>query len=387
MTGEGGPVTVADEESPGVLAEVRKIARDIAPHAAEVDVQGAVDTDVLGRLSATGLLRTFQPARYGGLEGDPVVFFRAIRLLSRACTATGWLASQLGAHAWHLALFDDRAQHDVWGADSTALLSSCYLPEGTMTRVRGGYRLRGRWRTATGARHTAWCFLAAVLLDEQGEPVDYLDVIVPADDYTVERTWDPIGLRAIEADAVAVEDAFVPDYRVFGSRARSQLGDREAAARLAPVFRLPYSAIHTHAVAVPSLGAAEGAYFAMVEDRPEVAALPAVVRAVADLHAAWAQVERNVQELMDQARTDVVPELALAIRARRDQALSASRASVAVSVFLDAAGAEAWTRHHPLQRAWREAQVAQANLANSADDVLGIYGRWACGADISDRWW
>lgn len=63
------------------------------------------------------------------------------------------------------------------------------------------------------------------------------------------------------------------------------------------------------------------------------------------------------------------------------------RSVQAIGTFLDAAGTEAWARHHPLQRAWREAQVALTNAANAVDETLSIYGRWAYGLDIGDRWW
>lgn len=376
-----------DETAEKLLAEIRAMVPELAREAANVDVQGSVDEAVIDRLDELGMFRTFRPERYGGLEGDPVAFFRAVRLLSRGCMATGWIASLLGAHEWHLALFDERAQEEVWGSGERALMSSCYLPDGTLTPTKDGYRLGGRWRSAAGIHQARWCFVGAVLLDEQGEPVDYVDMLMPEDDYEIEQSWDPTGLRAIAADSVVIGGAVVPEHRIFGSQGRTRLMDPEQLARLAPVHRLPYSTIHTHAVAVPALGAAEGAYAALVADRPEAASLPAVARAAADLHAGWTQLERNLRDLMEHARTTRPHDDALAIRARRDQAMAAERAGRAIDVFLDAAGAEAWGRHHPLQRAWRESRVAQANAANAADDVLGMYGRWASGADISDRWW
>lgn len=380
-------MTDATLEENGTLEEIRAMVPELARDAAEVDIQGRVDDRVIDRLDRLGLFRTFRPLDHGGLAGDPVDFFRAVRLLSRGCTATGWVASALASHEWHLALFDSGAQDDVWSGGERALITSCYLPDGTATPAPGGYRVSGRWRAATGVHHAGWAILAATVLDTDDQPVDYLQVLVPAGDYTVEQSWDPTGLRAIGADSIVVTDAVVPTHRVFGASGRMGHEDAATLASLAPVHRLPYSTITTHAVAVPALGAAEGAYAALVAERPEAAELPTVARTVTDLHASWLQVQRNLADLMEIARTEAVPDEDAALRARRDQALLAERGVRAISYLLDAAGTEAWGRHHPLQRAWREAQVARTNAANHAEDVLSTYGRWIYGVEIDDRWW
>lgn len=379
--------TLAADAHTELLDAVRAMVPDLARDAADVEMTGAVDPAVIDRLEEAGLFRAFRPARYGGTEADPEVFFRAVRLLSRGCFATGWVASLIGAHEWHLALFDQRAQDDVWGAGTRAQISSSYTPDGMLTPTRGGYRLTGRWRTATGIHGADWVLLGALLLDEGGEPVDYVGALVPAADFTIEESWDPTGLRAVAADAVVTNDVFVPDYRTFGWQERTRQQDVESARDLAPVHRMPYATIHTHAVAMPLLGAAEGAYAALVAERPEAESLPHVNRAVVSLEASWAQLSHNLRVLMDHARSNAAPDTELVIRSRRDQVMAAERSMQAIGVFIDAAGTEAWGRRHPLQRAWRESQVALTNAANAVEDTLSIYGRWAYGVDIGDRWW
>lgn len=370
-----------------LLAEVRALVPELTRDAAEVEVTGAVSPSVIDRLEVAGLFRMFRPARWGGAEADPEEFFRAVRLLARGSFATGWVASLYGAREWHLSLFDERAQEEVWGAGTRTLVSSSYTPDGLLTPTRGGHRLSGRWRTATGIHAADWVLLGALLLDDKGEPVDYVGALVPASDYTIEESWDPTGLRAVAADSVVVVDAFVPDHRTFGSTERTRQLDPESTRQLAPVHRMPYATIHTHAVAVPLIGAAEGAYAALVAERPEADGLPNVNRAVVAIEASWAQLTANLRVLMDHALDNAAPDTDLVIRSRRDQVMAAERSTQAIGVFLEAAGTEAWSRHHPLQRAWREAQVALTNAANAVEDTLSIYGRWAYGGDIGDRWW
>ncbi|WP_158296446.1 acyl-CoA dehydrogenase family protein [Nocardioides albidus] len=375
------------EATDAIIAQVREMLPDLARDAAAVEINGAVDARVVERLGEIGFFRMLRPQRYGGFEADPVSFFRAVRLLSRSCPATGWIASVLGGHEWHLSLFDDRALAEVWGADPHALLASSYTPDGQLTPTDGGYRLSGRWRTSTGIHHASWAVLGALLLDGNGEPVDFVGALVPAADYRIEERWDPTGLRAVAADGVVVENAFVPSYRTFGARERMLQEDPAWAANVAPLHRMPYSVIHTHAVAVPVIGAAEGAYDALLADHPAAATVPSVARAATDLHVAWRQLTGHLERLLERAERNEPPDTESAIRARRDQSLAAERAVRAIGTFLDAAGPEAWERRHPLQRAWRDAQVAATNAANSVDQTLSIFGRWAYGLDVGDRWW
>ncbi|WP_234433386.1 acyl-CoA dehydrogenase family protein, partial [Streptomyces sp. NRRL WC-3549] len=43
-------------------------------------------------LARAGVFRMLQPARYGGLESDPVDFYQVVRAISAVCCSTGWVA-------------------------------------------------------------------------------------------------------------------------------------------------------------------------------------------------------------------------------------------------------------------------------------------------------
>jgi 3-hydroxy-9,10-secoandrosta-1,3,5(10)-triene-9,17-dione monooxygenase len=47
-------------------------------------------------------------------------------------------------HPWQLALFDEKAQHEMWGKDPARMHSSSYNPTGKAEKVAGGYRLSGQ---------------------------------------------------------------------------------------------------------------------------------------------------------------------------------------------------------------------------------------------------
>ena len=58
----------------------------------------------------------------------------------------------IGVHNWHLALFDQQAQEDVWGDDSTVRISSSYAPmgAGVVTETGDGYIVNGAWNWSSG---------------------------------------------------------------------------------------------------------------------------------------------------------------------------------------------------------------------------------------------
>ncbi|MBK6810608.1 MAG: flavin-dependent monooxygenase, partial [Sandaracinaceae bacterium] len=63
--------------------------------------------------------------------------------MASACPSSAWVLGVVSVHSWQLALFPDQAQQDVWGSDSSTLISSSYMPVGTVQRTEGGYTLSG----------------------------------------------------------------------------------------------------------------------------------------------------------------------------------------------------------------------------------------------------
>ncbi|MFD4183552.1 acyl-CoA dehydrogenase family protein, partial [Rhodococcus sp. NPDC058514] len=178
-----------------VLASVRELLPDIADQARATEEARRVSVETIQALTDTGVFRMLQPKRYGGAEADPVQFYETVRAISGACGSTGWVTSVLGVHPWHLALYDDRAQAEVWGDDPDVLVCSSYALMGTVTPVEGGFELSGVWRFSSGCDHADWALLGAIMVGGKGEPSDFTTVLVPRADYRIQDVWDTVGLR------------------------------------------------------------------------------------------------------------------------------------------------------------------------------------------------
>lgn len=171
-------------------------------------------------LYEVGVLQAFQPVRWGGGEHHPSEIFEAVMTLAEGDASVGWVAGVVGVHSFHLALFDERAQAEVWGNAPKALIGSPYAPTGTAKRVDGGYLLSGTWRFSSGCHQCDWTFLGANLPDENGAVAQFIGerwaaLLLPKSDYEIVENWNVHGLRATGSHDIVVKDAFVPDHRIL----------------------------------------------------------------------------------------------------------------------------------------------------------------------------
>src|SRR5918999_6265106 len=106
-----------------VLERARKLAPALRERAAEAEAQRTMPAATMRDLHASGLLRILQPRRWGGMELDFVSYVDIPIEIGRGCASTSWNVVNLLMHHWMIALFDERAQAEVWGANPDALIA------------------------------------------------------------------------------------------------------------------------------------------------------------------------------------------------------------------------------------------------------------------------
>ena len=77
-----------------------------------------IPAETIREMQDAGFFRVLQPARHGGYEMHPQVFYEIQMALGEGCMSTAWIYGVIGVHPFQLALFDARAQSDV-GASRT----------------------------------------------------------------------------------------------------------------------------------------------------------------------------------------------------------------------------------------------------------------------------
>ncbi|MDH6288720.1 3-hydroxy-9,10-secoandrosta-1,3,5(10)-triene-9,17-dione monooxygenase oxygenase subunit [Rhodococcus sp. NM-2] len=382
-----------------VLRSVRGLLPMIAERADKVDESRRVSEQVIRELGDAGMFKMLQPRRYGGTEGDPVHFYEVVRAVSGVCGSTGWLASVLGVHPWHLALFDDRAQRDVWGHDDSVLVSSAYAPVGRLVPVEGGYRLTGDWHFSSGCEHASWALLGAMVVGTAGRPVDFMTALVPRSDYRIHDVWDVVGMRGTASNEISAEDVFVPDYRIKRNYETAQLRGPGQKVNRGPLYRLPFATLFTTAVAAPGVGIVAGCYeryLTFMRERVRLSlgggrfvddqfAQVAVARASSEIDAAILQMDRNVRELWELAEAGEELPMGLRLRVRRDQVRATERALDAIDLLFKTAGGSSLSRGNAIERSWRDAHAGSVHVANEPERALALFGRGAFGLPVEDN--
>ncbi|MEJ2410795.1 MAG: acyl-CoA dehydrogenase family protein [Novosphingobium sp.] len=99
-----------------------------------------VPAETIAAFQEAGFFKILQPRRFGGYEMSPAVYCEVARTLAEGCMGSAWVYGVVAVHNWQLALFDPQAAEDVWGDDSSVLISSSYMPTGKAVKVEGGYR-------------------------------------------------------------------------------------------------------------------------------------------------------------------------------------------------------------------------------------------------------
>jgi 3-hydroxy-9,10-secoandrosta-1,3,5(10)-triene-9,17-dione monooxygenase len=379
---------VAENAGHEVIDGVRELLPTLRERAQEAEDARIIPSESIKSIEGTGLFRLLQPAAFGGLEADPLTFYTAVRLIASACGSTGWVASVLGVHPWHVGLFPAEAQQDVWGTDSATRISSSYAPTGKARKVQGGHQLGGRWSFSSGCDHASWVLLGQIVTDVDNRPIDFRTFLLPRADYVIEDVWDTVGLRGTGSNDIVLSDVFVPEYRSLSFTDVSRLVCPGQELNRAPLYKLPYGSVFSYSITTPIIGVATGAYQAHVaytRERVRVAyvgqkaaqdpfAQVRVAEAAAEIDAAWTALERNMMDLMSCVRTGQPIPVDLRLRVRRDQVRGTGQAIHAVDRLFENSGGRALKSGTPIQRFWRDAHAGRVHAINDPERALSMYG-------------
>jgi len=377
-----------------LLAAARALVPALRSRTGKAEALRRVPEETIDDLHRAGLFRMLQPARVGGAELPIRALVEICSIIGSACGSTAWVLGNLAHHHWMLGLWDPRAQDEVWGESPDALVASAFVfPAGHAYREEGGYRLSGRWKFSSGIDPSRWNMVGAIVHDPvNGGEGEYRMFLLPQRDYRPIDTWFVAGLKGTGSKDVAVEDAFVPEYRTL---AVAQTKDGSApglAVNTGPLFRLPCFDLFPYVVAGASLGIAQGAATSFIEETSSRIAAYSVARvadyaavqirlaeAMAAIDAARLLLLNNCDEVMAIARGCGFPTIEQRVRYRRDGAYAARLCTQAVDQLFQAYGADALYDMRAIQRAFRDVHAANSHAALTWDVAATLYGKVALG--------
>jgi 3-hydroxy-9,10-secoandrosta-1,3,5(10)-triene-9,17-dione monooxygenase len=361
----------------------------VRERAGEVEQRGVISREVMNWLTEANVFRAMQPRQWGGLELDPATFFEGMVRIASACGSTGWVASVVGIHPWHIAMFDQRAQSDVWSGNPDAMASTSYAPTGQVRRVTDGFRLSGRWSYSSGVDHCDWVIVGAAVPDDEpgGAGPEFRSFLVPRGDFTVDQeTWHVTGLVGTGSKDVVIKDAFVPECRTHSSTQVHERTDPGRAVNHGPLYQLPWSTVFPYAIGSPAIGAAVGALPAFIDNNRQrvsiaggrtVSASSALHLRLADslttIEAARARLTLTWQDFLARVTRGEEVRYVLRTRCRYEEAHAIAQCANAVYRALEVNGGRTMNADEALQRFFRDLLAMRNHIAAALDLNASAY--------------
>ncbi len=351
-----------------------------------------VPAETIAEMQEAGFFRILQPKRFGGYEMNPNVFFDVQKLIAEGCMSTGWIYGVVGCHPYELALFHDKAQQEVWGANNDMLVSSTYQPVGQVEVVEGGFTLSGRWGFSTGSLHCGWVLLGALVWPEGGPgsgPPDMRTFLLPRSDYQIiEGTWETFGLQGTGSLDIVVDKAFVPEYRTHRAIDGFLCQNPGQAENDAPLFSLPWAQVFVRSVSTAAFGGARAAVNAamtIMKDRVSTntgkasKADPMLHAAIAAAHSQIIEMEQNLRLTFDDLMSIAESGQPIPMEKRALYAYQSSmvvrRLARLVDDMVQLLGGRAIYMSSEIIQPWLDVNAARAHVANDpanrTPDVVG----------------
>ena len=387
----------ADVDYDEAMRRARALVPVLRERAEAAEVGRQMQKETLDDLHRTGLLRFHQPRRWGGMELPFVALFDVPAEISRGCASTGWNVANLGVHHWMLALYDERAQEDVWGPNPDVVIpSGIAYPQGRGRRVDGGFLISGLWNFSSGVDHGDWNMLAVMVRDGE-RVVDHRMCLVPKSDYEIIDDWHTLGMRSTGSKSVRATDVFVPEHRAL-SMYRARGGSEFPGARVNanPIYRVPLAALGSHCLAGAGVGNAQAALELTIEAIKERSTTYTAMRMrdfqTVQLRVAEAGVKIDAARLVIRtdcfeaeriARDGHVPAIEEKLRFKRNVAYAIALCTEAVDTLHALAGANGIYDRYPIQRLFRDQHALAAHIGFSWDAQGAPWGLVILGGDFS----
>jgi 3-hydroxy-9,10-secoandrosta-1,3,5(10)-triene-9,17-dione monooxygenase len=378
------------------LARARALVPVLRERAPRAEDMRALLPETESDLHASGLLRMTQPKRWGGMELDWVSMFELPVEIGRGCASSAWNLANLAIHHWMLALYDERAQAEVWEENPDALIASgIAYPQGRARKVDGGFVIDGYWNFSSGVDGASWNMLAVTVKDGDAV-VDHRMCLVPRGEFEIVDDWHVLGMRGTGSKSVKVRDLFVPEYRALCMYlARGEAQYPGAKTNRHPHYAIPLSGLGSHCIAGAAVGNAQAALeltldavrdrntnYTALRMREFQAVQLRVAAAGARVDAARLIIKNDCLEAQSIAEAKRAPTLDEKLRWKRNVAYAVQLSTEAVDNLHAMAGARGIYDHYPIQRLFRDAHALMGHIGFSWDAQATPWGQVALGGDF-----
>ncbi|MEV0846475.1 acyl-CoA dehydrogenase family protein [Streptomyces sp. NPDC049954] len=378
-------------------AELTQRARDLVPllreHAPRAEHEARLTDEVVAALTEAGIFRMRLPARYGGYECDTATLVDVSTELGRGDGSVAFDVVAWWIMSWNIGLFPDEVQDEVF-ADADVRVCGTLAPTATAAPTEGGVLVDGSWAFNSGAAHSSWKVLSAMLPTPDGGAVPIMG-IAPIDAFEVVEDWRVAGLRGTGSVTLVGRQVFVPEARYIPV---PDLLQQQYASKLNagnPMYRAPI----VGAVSAATCGKLIGLARAAQEEFLQRSARRPITNTdyerqldapVTHLQVAEAALKTDEAEYHARRLAAMVDDKAAAGQEWTLQERAYARVAVgrvcqlaaqAVDLVAGAAGASSIYSDQLVQRVRRDVQAINMHALNLPSTNLELYGRVLCGLE------
>lgn len=377
-----------------IIERARALQDLVRTHAQAGDDNRRVSQEVVDALQRAGLFHISVPKRLGGSGANFRTFIDAVAEIGRADGGTAWAMALLNVCTWFASLFSPQAQIDSFGTTPGARICGIFTPPAKTTIVDGGVRLTGEWWYASGSLHAQWATLGTRLDDNQDGSPNMALALVPFSDLTLRDTWNVAGMRASGSNTLVANDVFVPNHRIqtfadlaTETYARDGSDEPNDYASFVPVAEI--------VLVAAQIGLARGAidltlqkspkkpiaYTVFSESRNSPVHQIELAEAVSEADQAYMLVARACADIDRAASQRCKLDPLTRARIRMDTGQAGRLCRTSINRLLSVNGASSFALANPLQRMWRDSEVASRHAFVLPEVASLVYGRVLYGVE------
>jgi len=381
-----------DERVEDLVAAAKSMQPYLLEMAPKHERDRRLDAEVINKLLAADMFKVAVPRRWGGLCFSAHGMAQVAVELAKGCPSTGWIYCISNSASWVASLAPDAVQEDVF-ADGVPIMCSAVNPPGTFTKVDGGYMVNGAFPYSSGCFNSAWGMFALASKNAEGRFIPAGQFYAPLSDATIQDTWFVAGLKGTGSNTVVFKDAFLPEHRLVPPAPPGQPPGKKHVGEPSDYFAL---LPHLRSVMLGVLvGMAEAALEIVTGGTSKRGIVYTTYARQTDSHVVQKEIGEaatmihTARVLMDSANR-LIDEAALSQRTityleqtrNKGETVFATDLLVkAVDKLMYVSGSSGFMESTPLQRYWRDLNVAARHAANVPHVGYEMYGRALMGVE------
>jgi alkylation response protein AidB-like acyl-CoA dehydrogenase len=372
----------------GLLERISAIRPILEKNALQTETDRRVVEENIAVLKEAGAFKIMVPKRYGGWQADIRTQLDVSREVAKGCGSTAWVTALMNVCAFFVALMNEQAQDDVWGANPDARIAGVFNPTAQSRKVDGGIVVTGAWNWASGSYHADWSYVGVPITNDEGEFLYPAMALIPNSDLTIEDTWFVTGMRGTGSNTIHANEVFVPDHHVHWVPGLLT-HEYDTPFKDEVLYRSAFIPVAALILAGPQLGLAQAALDFVIEkghkrgiayseyelQRDAPTFQLAIAKAATLVDTAHLFAFRAAADIDDAAKAGRTMTYAERARTRNDTGHAAESAREAIRVLCSAHGASSFAEASPLQRIWRDSEIASRHAVVAPEISALIYGR------------